>query len=148
MGGVFERILVGCNGTPESEHAAEVAVSLAASLGAKLVLLGVATPPSAEAQAEGYGLADPAKMKLRLKEQLKRMADAAAALDVEVLVEVAEGDAEKQLEKHAIKEGVDLIVVGHRNVSRLRRWLEHSTGEALLQRVKTSVLVVHSPEKK
>lgn len=145
---VFERILVGCNGAPEAEHAVEVAIGLAASLGAKVVLLGVVPPPSAESQAEGYALQDPMKAKQRLQEQLARMADAAKAQGVEVLVEVVEGDAERQLEKHATDEHADLIVVGHRHLSRLRHWLEHSTGEALLHHAKTSVLVVRTPEKK
>lgn len=148
MGRVFERILAGCNGTPESDHAVEVAIALAVSVGAKMTLLGVAVPPSAESLAEGYALPDPVKMKQRLSEQLARMAEAAKAQGVEIAVELVEGDPEKQIEKRAIAENVDLIVVGHRNVSRLRHWLEHSTGEALLNRAKTSVLVVHSPEKK
>ncbi|HUY80131.1 MAG TPA: universal stress protein [Acidobacteriaceae bacterium] len=148
MGRVFERILVGCNGTPEAEHAVEVAIGLAAGIGAKMVLLGVAIPPSAEAQAEGYALEDSVKVKQRLNEQLTRMADKAKAQGVEILVEVVEGDPEKQLEKHASEESADLIVVGHRHVSRLRHWLEHSTSEALLHRAKTSLLVVHNPEKK
>lgn len=148
MGRVFERIIVGCSGTPEAEHAVEIAIGLAAGIGAKVLLLGVAAPPSAEAEAEGYGLADPAKLLQRLNEQLTRMAAAAKAQGVEILVEVVVGDPEKQLEKHANDEGMDLIVVGHRHVSRLRHWLEHSTGEALLHHAKTSILVVHNPEKK
>lgn len=148
MGRVFERILVGCNGAPEAEHAVEVAIGLAAGIGAKVLLLGVVTPPSAESQAEGYALQDPAKVRQRLNEQLTRLADSAKAQGVEVLIEIAEGDAEKQLEKHATDEHADLIVVGHRHVSRLRHWLEHSTSEALLHHAKTSVLVVQTPEKK
>lgn len=148
MGRVFERILVGCNGTPEAEHAVEVAIGLAAGIGARVMLLGVATPPSAESQAEGYALEDSAKVRQRLNEQLTRLADAAKAQGVEILAEVVEGDAERQLEKYATEEHADLIVVGHRHVSRLRHWLEHSTSEALLHRAKTSVLVVRTPEKK
>lgn len=148
MARVFERIMVGCNGSPEAEHAVEIAIGLAESIGATVVLLGVATEPSAEALAEGYALVDPAKVKAHLMEQMTRMAEAAKVKGVETLVEVFEGDPEKQIEKHASEEGADLIVVGHRNVSRLRHWLEHSTGEALLHHAKTSILVVHNPEKK
>jgi nucleotide-binding universal stress UspA family protein len=148
MSRVFEKIIVGCNGAPESEHAVAVALSLAESIGATLVLLGVAVPPSAEARAEGYAMPDPAVVKSRLANQLKSTADAARARGVEVIVEVVEGDPERQIEKHANEEGADLIVVGHRNVSRLRHWLERSTSEALLNRAKTSVLVVHNPVEK
>lgn len=148
MGRLFEKIIVGSNGTPEAEHAVEVAVSLAECIGAKVVLLGVATPPSAEAQAEGYALENPAAVRHKLESQLSRLADAARARGVDIIAEVAEGDPERQIEKHASEEGADLIVVGHRNVSRVRHWLEKSTSEALLHRAKTSILVVHTPEKK
>jgi nucleotide-binding universal stress UspA family protein len=148
MSGVFEKIIVGSNGAPEAEHAVEIAISLAECIGAKVVLLGVATPPSAEAQAEGYALNDPAAVKQRLMAQLKRMVDSAKARGVDIVAEVDEGDPEKQIEKHASAEGADLIIVGHRNVSRVRHWLERSTSEALLHKAKTSILVVHSPEKK
>lgn len=148
MSRVFQKIIVGCNGAPESEHAVEIAISLAESIGAKVILLGVLTPPAAEAQAEGYALVDPAAMKQRLTNQLTRVADSAKARGVDIQVEVVAGDPEKQIEKHASEEGADLIVVGHRNVSRMRHWLERSTSEALLNKAKTSILVVHSPEKK
>jgi nucleotide-binding universal stress UspA family protein len=145
---VFEKIIVGCNGAPDAEHAVEIAISLAESIGAKVVLLGVATPPSPEAQAEGYALENPAAMKQRLQFQLNRLVDSAKARGIDIVAEVVEGDPEKQIEKHASAEGADLIVVGHRNVSRVRHWLEKSTSEALLHHARTSILVVHNPEKK
>lgn len=148
MGRIFEKIIVGSNGAPEAEHAVEVAISLAECIGARLVLLGVAPHPSPEAQAEGYALDDPAAAKQRLKTQLARIAEQAKARGVDIVVETDEGDPERQIEKHASESGADLIVVGHRNVSRVRHWLERSTSEALLHHAKTSILVVHTPEKK
>jgi nucleotide-binding universal stress UspA family protein len=148
MGRIFEKIIVGSNGAPEAEHAAEVAISLAECIGAKVVLLGVATRASAEAQAEGYALDDPVAARQRLKAQLARIAEQAKARGVDIVVETDEGDPERQIEKHASEEGADLIVVGHRNVSRVRHWLERSTSEALLHHAKTSILVVHTPKKK
>jgi nucleotide-binding universal stress UspA family protein len=148
MSRVFEQIIVGCNGAPEAEHAVEVAISLAECVGAKIVLLGVVAPPSAEAQAEGYGLDNAGSVKQRLQAQLARMVDAAKSRGVDVVAEVSEGDPEEQIEKHACEQGADLIIVGHRNVSPLRHWLEKSTCEALLRKTKTSLLIVHSPAKK
>lgn len=148
MSRVFEKIIVGDNGAPEAEHAVEVAISLAESIGAKVVLLGVIKPPAPEAQAEGYALENPAAGKRRLSERLARTVDAAKARGVDIMAEVVEGDPEKQIEKHASEEGADLIVVGHREVSRIRHWLERSTSETLLKKSKVSVLVVHSPAAK
>jgi nucleotide-binding universal stress UspA family protein len=148
MSRVFEKIIVGDNGAPEAERAVEVAISLAESIGAKVVLLGVASPPAAEGQAEGYAIENPAAVKRRLNEHLARTATSARARGVDIVAEVVEGDPEKQIEKHASKEGADLIVVGHREVSRVRHWLERSTSEALLRKAKISVLVVRSPTAK
>lgn len=148
MGRIFEKIIVGDNGAPEAEHAVEVAISLAESIGAKVVLLGVMAPPSPEAEAEGYALEDQTSMKRRLNDQLARSVSAAKSRGVDIVSEVVEGDPEKQIEKCASEEGADLIVVGHRNVSRIRHWLERSTSEALLNKAKISVLVVHTPAAK
>ncbi len=148
MSGIFEKIIVGSNGAPEAEHAVEIAISLAERIGAKVILLGVVPPPSAESQAEGYGLDDPEAVKRRLTAQLERLVESAKKRGVEIVAEVDKGDPEKLIEQHASKEKANLIVVGHRNVSRLRHWLERSTSEALLRKAKTSLLVVHNPEHK
>jgi len=41
--------------------------------------------------------------------------------------------------------GADLIVVGHRNRSRLARWWSQSDEESLLERVRCSILVAQAP---
>jgi nucleotide-binding universal stress UspA family protein len=145
MSPLFQKIIAASNGTPEADHAVEVAISLAQCLGAKVVLLGVSAPPSPESQAEGYALKDPATEKQKLIDRLDRTVDAAKERGVDIVAEIAEGDPEKQIEKRAGREGADLIVVGHRDVSRLRHWLERSTSEALVKHAATSVMVVHLP---
>jgi nucleotide-binding universal stress UspA family protein len=42
--------------------------------------------------------------------------------------------------------GADLIVLGHRNRSRLARWWSQSDEETLLERVSCSILVAAAPE--
>ena len=42
--------------------------------------------------------------------------------------------------------GADLIIVGHRNRSRLARWWSQSDEESLLERVSCSILVAAAPE--
>ena len=54
----FQTILVGDNGSPDAERAVAVALALGEKLNAKVILLGVLPPPSAESLAEGYGLAN------------------------------------------------------------------------------------------
>ena len=139
----FRRILVGANGTPESERAVEVAISLAKSLGAQVIVLGVIAPLSAETQAEGIGLEKASNAYLQIQEQVRKSAAAAHGLEVDMISEVVDGDPEKEIERKSDEVSADLIVVGHRDISRVRRWLEGPTSETLVQTSKASVLVVH-----
>jgi nucleotide-binding universal stress UspA family protein len=142
MNTAFKTILIGDNGTAEAERALEVAISLAGSLKAKLIVLGVLTPPSAESQAEGYGLDSAAKAKTMLEGKFSGLQELAQRDGISITTEIVEGDPEEMIESRAESEEVDLIVVGHRDITRARRWLEGSTSESLVKKSKTSVLVV------
>lgn len=138
----FKTILIGDNGSTEAERAMEVAISLAGSLKTKLIVLGVLTPPSAESQAEGYGLDSAAKAKTMLEEKFSRLEEMGRRDGISITTEIVEGDPEEMIESRAEADDVDLIVVGHRDITRVRRWLEGSTSESLVKKSKTSVLVV------
>jgi nucleotide-binding universal stress UspA family protein len=139
----FKTILVGDDGTPEAEQAVEVAISLAQSLSAKLILLGVVGPPSAESQAEGYGLETVAQARERLNETLRRKLQASAHSEIEIIAEVFEGKPDEVIVQRVEEDFVDLVVVGHRDIARVRHWLEGSTSESLVRHCPVSVLVVH-----
>jgi nucleotide-binding universal stress UspA family protein len=139
----FQTILVGDNGTPDAERAVAVALSLGKQLKAKVILLGVLTPPSAESQAEGYGVTNSPEARKKLEEHLEREARAGQQAGIDVVTEVVEGLPEESLEQRAENGGADLVVVGHRQISRIRTWLEGSTSESLVRRCPVSVLVVH-----
>jgi nucleotide-binding universal stress UspA family protein len=138
----FQTILVGDNATPEAERAVGVAMALAQNLSAKVILLGVLTPPSAESQAEGYGVTNSVDARKKLEEHLEQKAQAARQSGIAVITRIAEGMPEASIEKIAEQEGADLIVVGHRHIDRIRTWLEGSTSASLLRRCPVSVLVV------
>jgi nucleotide-binding universal stress UspA family protein len=142
----FHTILVGDNGTPEAERAVSVAMSLGARLGAKVILLGVVSPPSAESQAEGYGLAGSKSLRKKLLEELERAAQEGRKAGIDTVFEVVEGMPEPSIEKAAQRTGADLIVVGRRHIGRIRHWLEGSTSESLVRRCPVSVLVVHDDQ--
>jgi len=141
-GSTFQTILVGVDGTPEAENAAMVATSLANNLRARMILLGVLAPLNPESQAEGVGLEKAADERLLMEEQLQKMLTAARECGVDVVAEIAEGDPEKEIERRAEHGLVDLIVVGHRDISRVRRWLEGSTSETLVRSCPAAVLVI------
>jgi nucleotide-binding universal stress UspA family protein len=138
----FETILVGDNGTPEAERAVAVAMSLGEKLKAKVILLGVLPPPSAESQAEGYGLDSRAAERSKLAEHLEHAAQAGRQRGVDVVAEIVEGMPEASIEERADQGRADLVVVGHRHISRMRTWLEGSTSEGLVRRCPVAVLVV------
>ena len=121
----FKTILVGDDGTPEAEQAVEVAISLAQSLSAKLILLGVVGPPSAESQAEGYGLETVAQARERLNETLRRKIQASAHSEIEIIAEVFEGKPDEVIGQRVEE---DFVRSGCRRPSRYR------TGEALAGR--------------
>lgn len=140
---IFKRILVGDNGTPEADHAIEVALSLGESVGAVVILLGVVAPASAESEAEGIGLQNPAHVKRQLEERLAQTVEIGRGRGIGVITELVEGDPATEIERRSEMEDVDLIVIGRRDVSRVRHWLEGSTSETLVRKSSASVLVVH-----
>ena len=138
----FKTILVGDDGTSEAERAVEVAISLAQSLRAKLIVLGVVVPPSPESQAEGYGLVTVTQARERLQEKLDRKIQAGGQSRVEVITEIFEGKPDEVIIQRVDQDSVDLVVVGRRDIARVRHWLEGSTSESLVRHCPVSVLVV------
>lgn len=140
----FRSILVGDDGSPEMKRAVDTAFSLAKHYSAKLTLLCVKTPPSAEQQAEGYGLEEHERSQSQLQVEVERSAEAGRQQGLDVAVAVTKGDtAAKEIEHYSEEHGVDLLVVGHRDLSRIRYWLEGSTCETLLHQSSASILIVH-----
>ena len=143
----FQSILVGDDGSPEMKRAVDTAFSLAKHYSAKLTLLCVKTPPSGEQQAEGYGLEEHERSQLQLQGEVERSAEAGRQQGIDVAVVVIDGaTAAKEIEHYSEEHGVDLLVVGHRDVSRIRYWLEGSTCETLLHHSSVSILIVHHDE--
>ena len=141
---MFESILIGDDGTPEAERAVNTALALGRAFKAQVIVLGVVRPPSAEAQAEGYGLDRSAKARATLERKFADLMQTGGAEGISLVTEIIEGNPEEIIEREAEKRAADLIVVGHRDVNRVRRWLEGSTSEDLFKDSKVSVLVVRS----
>ena len=95
----FQTILVGDNGSPDAERAVAVALSLGEKLNAKVILLGVLPPPSAESLAEGYGLTNSVEARKNLQAHLERRAEAGRQSGINVVAEIVEGMPETAIEK-------------------------------------------------
>jgi nucleotide-binding universal stress UspA family protein len=140
----FQSILAGDDGSPEAKRAVAVAFSLAKHYSSKLTLLWVKAPPPAEEQAEGYGLEEHEKAQMLFHKQLEQTAEAGKQQGLDIsLVEVSGNMAAKEIQGYSLEHHVDLIVVGHRSLSRWRQLLEGSTSEDLLRHSGTSILIVH-----
>jgi len=141
INGIFQRILVADDCSPDGERAASVAVHLGAKLKAEVILLGVVEPPNVQAEGEGLPIEDPSTCRRTMEERFEKFLKLGRALGVEMMVEIVEGNPAQQIRRRAEMDQADLIVVGRRNLSRMRRWLEGSTSEALLRDTRCSLLI-------
>lgn len=139
----FQSILVGHDGSEGARRAVEMAFLLARCGAARVTLLGVLVPPSAETQAEGYGLEEHDREQVTIRHALEQACQSGREAGLAVESKVVSGEAEHALAQAAQSEEFDLIVVGHREVSGVRRLLEGSTAEDLLRDTGASILVVH-----
>ena len=139
---VFHRILVADDGSPDGERAASVAVALGAKMKAMVILLGVVEPPNVQAEGEGLPVEDPSICRRKMEERFEKFLKLGRSLGIEMMVEIVEGRPAEQIRKRAEVDGVDLIVVGRRKLSGIRRWFEGSTSGALLRDTTCSVMVV------
>lgn len=137
----FQRIMVADDGSPDGERAASIAVGMGARLKAEVILLGVVEPANVQAEGEGLPVEDPANSRRMMEERFERFLKLGRALGVTMMVEIVEGRPQEQILKRAVADKVDLIVVGRRPLSGVRRWFEGSTSETVLRESGCSVLV-------
>ena len=74
---------------------------------------------------------------------LRRKIQASAQSEIEIIAEIFEGKPDEVIVQRVEEDFVDLVVVGHRDIARVRHWLEGSTSESLVRHCPVSVLVVH-----
>jgi nucleotide-binding universal stress UspA family protein len=103
----------------------------------------VVAPPSPESQAEGYGLETVPQARQELEAKLRRKVRADVQSGIETLIEIFEGKPDEVIVQRAEEDSADLVVVGRRDIARVRHWLEGSTSESLVRHCPISVLVVH-----
>jgi len=136
----FKKILIGFDGSPQSEKAAESALALARSLDAKVLLFAVARPPEPATIVEVDAMLDDARE--HFEQQFKKIAERANALEVELETAIAVGHPVEQIVHRAELDRVDLIVLGRRGKSRFEKMLVGSTAEKVLRYAHCPVMVV------
>lgn len=107
---IFKRILIGYDGSPQSEKAADLALSIAKAMDAHVLVFGVARPPEPATRVEVDAVLDDAKE--HYEEGFKRILTSARESGVEITTEVAVGHPAEQIIHKAETEKLDLVVLG------------------------------------
>ena len=136
----FKRILIGFDGSSQSEKATEIGLSLAQSLDSKVLLFAVARPPEPATMVELSAMLDDARE--HFEEKFKKVEQRAKDMEVELETDIAVGHPVEQIVHRAEADRVDLIVLGRRGMSRFEKMIVGSTSEKVLRYAHCSVMVV------
>ena len=137
----FRKLLVGYDGSPQSDKAVDIAFSLAKCLDAAVLLFAVVRPPEPATSVELEAVLDDAKE--HFEEGFKKILEKARSLDVEVKTDMAVGHPAEQIIHRAEMDGIDLIILGRRGRSMISRMMLGSVSERALRYAHCPVMVVH-----
>jgi nucleotide-binding universal stress UspA family protein len=130
----------GYDGSPQSEKAVAVALSLAAPLDAHLLVLAVARPPEPATSVELHAVLDDAKEHFEAGFQKIRAQAAERQVDLET--EVLVGHPAEQIIHRAGTAHADLVILGHRGTSGFQRWMMGSVSDKVTRYAHCPVLIV------
>jgi nucleotide-binding universal stress UspA family protein len=122
---MYERILVGTDGSSTAARAVDRAVGLAAATGAKLTVLTAGAGPKALLTAE----AEVARHR---------------GSGVDIQATAADGDPSEVLLEEAERGGYDLLVVGSKGMTGVTRFLIGSVPNKVSHHATSTVLIVHT----
>jgi nucleotide-binding universal stress UspA family protein len=138
----FQTILVAYDATSHSEHAVDVAFSLAEDRKAKVYILAVIVPPEpAGSRAELNAVLD--DMRERYEHSFIPVRDRAQQKNIELETDIVVGHPAEQILHRADTIQASLIVIGRRSHSTFHRWMLSSTSERVLKYARCPVMVVH-----
>lgn len=146
---MFNRIVVGTDGSETAAKAVGQAVELARLTGATLSVVSAFSPvPAGRARREAQDAPADIQHEFGPREDVNLVLDAAAARAKEAGVEVqthpVEGDPVDAILKVAEDSGADLIVVGNKGMAGARRFILGSVPNNISHHSPCSVLIVHT----
>ena len=137
---MYQKILVGYDGSAPARKAFDAALDIAGKNGAELYLVTVSRPLEVGDDVETEAVIENSlDYHRRLLDPLEMLA---RGKNVKVHVEALVGHPAEQLIYYADRNGVDLIVVGHRGRSKFARLLLGSVSKQVVQYADRPVLVV------
>jgi nucleotide-binding universal stress UspA family protein len=144
---LYERILLAYDGSKEGRVALRQGAELAQLCQAEVCLLAVVKFPTEATMAVGvvpeqYLQEEEQYYYRTLQEGLERL----QARGIAAQGKLVHGEPVEQIATVAKSISADLVVVGHRNRTRLARWWSGSVGISLIDAVDCSVLVARASE--
>lgn len=146
MTGKYNKILIATDGSENSKNAVKSGINLAKNTGAKIYAVYVIQPVSVAAGRKGPDWVKAAKDMMKedgeeatgyVEKQVKN-----ENLDVESVI--LEGDPGEEIIKFADKNDTDLIVMGTRGLSGIKRFMVGSVADKVVRHSEKEVLVVPS----
>lgn len=137
---VFQKILVGFDGSPQAGKAAQLAFSIAKTMDSKVLLFAVARPPEPATSVELEAVLDDAKE--HYQEAFKKLLQQASGGNVEVETEIAVGHPAEQIIHKAETMKADLVILGRRGTSLFEKWILGSVSERVLRYAHCPVMVI------
>lgn len=145
----MDRILVPIDGSPTSRKAADMAIDIAKKYGSELIFITVARRPEIIGTgSSGYGGAynmDMLTEELQ-KHQSKILDEFIERLDltgIKTEKRMAVGTPAEEIADAAEELGADLIVIGRRGYSRIKRFFVGSVSQRVISEAPCPVLVVN-----
>jgi nucleotide-binding universal stress UspA family protein len=145
---LFRNILVAIDGSKESDKAIEVAIDLAVKLEAKVTFLHVVNVPEL-GEVPGMSEKPDKAIRDRLmdagKKILEKATQSARRKKVVTSEKISFGYPADTIVKEASTLGVDLVAMGSRGTTGIRRVMIGSTAEKVLRWSNVPVLIVKEP---
>ena len=137
----FQRILVAFDASPHAEHALNVALSMAADMKAKLLVLAVIRPPEVAESAEFNAVLDEGRE--RYESSFGPIRELAKQKGIDLDTDVVVGHPAEQILHRADAIQASLVVMGKRSHTILHRWMLGSNTERVLKYAHCPVMIVH-----
>jgi nucleotide-binding universal stress UspA family protein len=138
MNGQLRRILVGYDGSIDSERALETALALGKCTESEPLVLSVARPPEPEPFRRANPLESPSK---QLERTLRRLRRRMRRKGIEIETQVALGHPAEEILRKAREDQVDLIVVGQQGISHHKELTLGSIAQHVLSHAPCPVMV-------
>lgn len=139
---MFQKILVGYDGSKGGKVALLRAVNLAKQSGAELTALWIREPLPRHSDLPGEFEEEAEAADEYYKARKQEAEEAAAQHEIKIRCETRRGHPAKTIVKFADEEGYDLIVIGHSDHSELWGRLLGDTADRISDHAHCSVLIV------